>query len=227
MILYDSNKLSRLRHRFPLSETIKKNYSQAYQDMFVLSMLNGKKNGTYLEIGAMDAIFVNNTYLLESQFDWKGLSIDISPSSKTSFVNRINPIIIEDALKLNYENILQENNFGHQIDYLSLDIEPMTQTLECLKCLPLDKYRFSVITYETDFYDQSVSRETAFAVRNESREIFKSHGYQLVVGNIANTSTEDIFEDWYVDPKVISSELLNIFQDTSEFNNTSEKYMLV
>ncbi len=30
---------------------IKENHSQAYQDLFVLTMLGGKKNGRYLEIG--------------------------------------------------------------------------------------------------------------------------------------------------------------------------------
>ena len=31
---------------------IKQNHSQAYQDLFVLTMLGSKKNGRYLEIGA-------------------------------------------------------------------------------------------------------------------------------------------------------------------------------
>ena len=37
-----------------------------------------------------------------------------------------------------------------QIDYLSLDIDPSEATLAALKKLPLDDYRFSVITYETE-----------------------------------------------------------------------------
>ena len=42
----------RLRHQFSESEKIKKNWSQSMQDMFVLSMLDGKRNGVYVEIGA-------------------------------------------------------------------------------------------------------------------------------------------------------------------------------
>ena len=43
------------------------------QDIFVLSMLNGKKNGIYVEIGADKPKVINNSYLLESVFDWSGV----------------------------------------------------------------------------------------------------------------------------------------------------------
>ena len=43
-----------LKHRFSGYTKVFQNYSQAYQDLFVLSMLNGKKNGKYVEIGSND-----------------------------------------------------------------------------------------------------------------------------------------------------------------------------
>ena len=43
---------------------IKENHSQAYQDLFVLTMLGSKKNGRYLEIGANHPTAFNNTWLL-------------------------------------------------------------------------------------------------------------------------------------------------------------------
>lgn len=51
--------------------------SQAGQDLFVAAMLLGKKNGTFLEIGAGNLLGSNNTYLLEKTFDWQGFSIDL------------------------------------------------------------------------------------------------------------------------------------------------------
>lgn len=228
MILYNKNKFEKLKHKFNLSETIERNYSQAYQDMFVLSMLNGKKNGTYVEIGAMDAIFINNTYLLENQFEWKGVSFDIDQSSKDTFVSngRKNSFVLGDALAVDFEKVFEENNFGKQIDYLQLDIEPQIQTLNCLKKLPLDKYRFSVITYETDFYDKSAGHEESIKNRDESRAFLLSHGYELIVGNVANNNPDEIFEDWYVDPTVIDKNILEIMRSSSEYNNTAESYML-
>ena len=50
-------------------------YSQAAQDLFVLKVLNNKKNGTFLEIGSRHPIIANNTYLLENQYNWKGVMV--------------------------------------------------------------------------------------------------------------------------------------------------------
>ena len=41
-------------------ENIERNWSQVYQDIFVLSLLDGKRNGTYLEIGGDDGIDFSN-----------------------------------------------------------------------------------------------------------------------------------------------------------------------
>jgi len=232
MILYDRSKLDRLKYKFEGVELIDKNYSQAYQDMFVLTMLNGKKNGTYLEIGAMDAVFINNTFLLETVFDWKGLSVDIDPSSQSTFERngRKNDFILGDALEIDYDQYFKDNNFGSQIDFLQLDIEPQAQTLACLKKLPFDKYRFSVIAFETDFYDKTVDPAESLKNREESREFLKSLGYELIVGNIANVGPlgkDDLspFEDWYVDPNVVSQELINLFKSSSEFNKSGEDFI--
>lgn len=228
MNLYNKNKLDRLKFKFYGSENIDHNYSQAYQDMFVLSMLNGKTNGTYVEIGANDAISINNTYLLESKFDWCGISFDADKLSLESYQKnkRKNNFVLGNALTLNYDEIFKQNGLGNQIDYLQIDIEPNTQTLECLKTIPLDKYRFSTITYETDYYDKTQGSEVAERVRKESREIFLSYGYELIVGNIANRSKDEVFEDWYVDPLVIDKEIIKLFKESSEYNDTAESYIL-
>ena len=46
-----------------------KSNSQTGQDLFVLSVLNHKRNGTFLEIGSNHPITVNNTFLLENEYD--------------------------------------------------------------------------------------------------------------------------------------------------------------
>lgn len=228
MKLYDKSKFEKLLFKFDGSEFIEKNYSQSYQDMFVLSVLNGKKNGTYLEIGAFEGIFISNTYLLEKEFGWTGISIDIEVNSEVSFrsADRKNEILIGNALDIDYLDLLTSKKIPNRIDYLQLDIEPQVNTLECLKKIPFDQFKFSVITYETDYYDPSVSREESHKVREESRKILESNGYELLVGNICNISNNDPFEDWYVDPTVIDPEILKMFRESREYNNTAEKYML-
>ena len=121
---------------------------------------------------------------------------------------------------------MEDYGFGKQIDYLQLDIEPSSNTLSCLKRLPLNEYRFSVITYETDFYDKSISEEMALSVREESRRILLSHGYEMVVGNVCNVGN-DPFEDWYIDPNVIDKDIVKLFKQSSEFNDVAEKVITI
>ena len=47
--------------------------SQFRQDLFVLSQLNFKKNGYFVEFGATNGIDLSNTHLLEKQFAWTGI----------------------------------------------------------------------------------------------------------------------------------------------------------
>ena len=196
-----------LKYKFSGVETIIENYSETFQDMFVLTMLNGKRNGTFLELGAQDPIKISNTYLLESMFGWKGISIDADTSfTELHKKERINTFIGEDALKVDYASILSD--YPKQIDYLQVDIDPCIQSYNCLTILPLDTYRFSVITFEHDAYRGG----NGLYVRIAARTIFRQHGYILVVGDICNMTHEDSYEDWWVDPRAVDPKLIETFQ---------------
>jgi len=223
MELYNRSKLDKIKYKFQGIETIDQNYSQSYQDIFILSMLNGKKNGTFLEIGAHHAEFISNTYLLESKFNWSGISIDIVDCD---FSNRKAKFIKQDALKVDYKKLLSENFNSNQIDYLQIDIEPMEITFECLKKIPFSDYRFSVITYETDYYCQKTSVEKKEYVKSKSRDHIQSHGYELVVGDVCNIGN-DPFEDWYIDPTVISDQIYKYYTKDVNFNKKAEQFIFL
>jgi len=131
---YDKSKHNKLRYKFKGSENIENNYSQIYQDLFILSMLNGKRNGSYLEIGGAEPYFGNNTCLLEKEFDWKGVSIEYDKK----FIDRYTKerpntnILNTDALMatssdeiFNYIHIAYKelNSFKQRIFYLHGQIE--------------------------------------------------------------------------------------------------------
>jgi len=54
-------------------------FSQLGQDVEVLRFYNNKKNGFFIEIGASDGIEISNTYLLEKDYDWKGICVEPIP----------------------------------------------------------------------------------------------------------------------------------------------------
>jgi len=54
-------------------KNLRKSRSQIRQDLFVLSQLNFKKNGYFVEFGATNGVTLSNTYLLEKEFGWTGI----------------------------------------------------------------------------------------------------------------------------------------------------------
>lgn len=195
---------SRFKVNFDYSEKITNNYSQASQDIFVLSCLNGKKNGTFLDLGCGHPIDINNTYLLESEFDWYGLNIDNNFGLVSLYENtRKTPAMALDATAIDFDMVLSNFNSNH-VDYLSLDLEPASVTMSALKNIPFDKIEFSVITFEHDSY------RFGNQYRDESREIFSKHGYKLLVSDVSNNF--NIYEDWYFNPKYVKYDHVKIFE---------------
>ena len=47
--------------------------SQLRQDLFVLSELEFKKKGYFVEFGATNGLDISNSYLLETEFEWNGI----------------------------------------------------------------------------------------------------------------------------------------------------------
>jgi hypothetical protein len=222
IIPYNKDKKSKLKYQFQNYEKINENFSQIYQDMFVLSMTNGKKEGTYLEIGAGYPKKGNNTFLLEKEFDWKGISIDIHPKSKELFdKNRKNKCICEDATSIEYNKFFLEHYESTNIDYLQLDCDPANITFKILEKIPFDTYKFGVITYEHDFYNDETG-----SYREKSRVFLKSKGYKLICGNISPLKDKYPFEDWWIHPDLIDENIWKLFLRNEDEPINGEKYML-
>ncbi len=176
------------------------------EEQFVIDILDAKKNGYYVELGAFHSKDGNNTYTLEKELNWKGVAFDIVESfAKEYNENRSNPCILADALTFDYRKYFEENNFPKQIDFLQVDVDSgydregraigsPAQSLHALLAIPLNIYRFSVITFEHDCLIEYKN----LSIRDAQREILDSLGYKLV-----GRSTH---EDWWVDPKIIPYE---------------------
>lgn len=172
-------------------------------DWFVLSMLKNKRDGFYVELGSAHPINGSNTISLEKKFGWRGLSIDLDENLCNQFNSiRQGRAVCTDALTFDYRKYFEENNFPHQIDYLQVDVDSgydhagrsvgnPASSLLALISLPLNTYRFSVITFEHD----ALINFKYSSVRDAQREILDSLGYSLV--------QRHSYEDWWVDPEVV------------------------
>jgi hypothetical protein len=181
------------------------------QDEYVLNILNFKKNGYFLELGSQQPKTINNTYILEKNYDWKGIMVEIDskylPLYKAHRSNSIHIII--DATKMNFKNLFQKNNTPKNIDYLQIDLHADNRSsltvLENLDKQVMDDYKFATVTYEHDCY-----RGNFFETRIKSREIFAKRGYYPVFYDYG------AYEDWYVHPDLVNMEEIKELQQLNE-----------
>ena len=214
-IKYTKNKYQKLKYKFKNSENLKINYSQCFQDIFVLSILDGKRDGTYLEIGCADPLYGNNTALLEKEYGWTGISIDIDSQWSTKWEQQNRKCFIENALKINYSELLKNNI----IDYLQIDCDPPSISFEVLQKIPFHTHKFAVITFEHDHYADDTQ-----SIKDKSRKYLQSFGYELVVSNVSPDDYCD-YEDWWVHPDLVDRNIINIMKATDDTIKKIDKYI--
>lgn len=200
---------------------IKQSPSQAGQDLFVIAMLQGKKNGTFFELGCGNLQYHSNTYLLDREFNFSGISIDKADDHNSWSQQRTNTThLVMDALDYDY------GSMSAHYDYLQVDIDPPLANLDILK-LAVKNSEFSVITFEHDAWN---NKEESEFVRQESRKFLTEHGYELVVNDVTIVPRNGIgfikqpiyFEDWWVNPKYVDSLIINCYKWVDY--NLSPKY---
>lgn len=182
---------------------------QAEQDKYVLSILNNKKDGFFLEIGSRHPKEINNSYILEKNFNWKGIMVEYDTKWLSLYQKeRPNSIyVMKDATTIDYKKLFEENNVPNNLDYLQIDLEANNgSTLNTLKKLNkevMDNYKFATVTFEHDIYHTNY-----LDTRLESRKIFEERGYKIVFSDI-NNKGKNPYEDWYVHPDLVDMDLVN------------------
>jgi len=180
---------------------------QAAQDLFVLTVLNEKKNGTFVEIGAHHPVWISNTFKLEKTYKWTGLMVEYNPSYLPLYKKeRPNSThLIQDATTIDFSKVFEEMKMPENIDYLQIDLEVQNnstfKTLANIEQQVMNKYKFAVVTFEHDIYCGNY-----FDTRKKSRELFDRNGYYRVFSDVSNEG--NVFEDWYVYPQLVDMDFI-------------------
>lgn len=126
-IFYDIRFLSQIKFS-KLKKSIKLlkiSKSQLRQDLFVITHLDFKTHGYFVEFGAADGIHLSNSYLLEKEFAWHGILVEPARSFENALKNnRVNSqietlcVYKESNLTLNFRetsdlNLSTINDFAN------------------------------------------------------------------------------------------------------------------
>ena len=168
--------------------------SQLGQDHFVASATAFKRNGTFADIGAGHPTEISNTFALERHLGWSGILCDIEHAP--ALMSRASQnIVVADARTTDWGELFARIAVDGWIDFLSLDLEPPDLTLEVLKKLPLDRFRFRVAVVEHDMYREGGHRRAA-----EMSAIMYRNGYEFAgtAGMVMDDGTRIDIEDWWI-----------------------------
>lgn len=199
-----------LRHVFPGMERIDRSYSQALQDIFILTFLDGKRNGTYLEIGSFHPTKINNTRLL-IDFGWSGISIDKWQEMQMHW-RKLRPhctFVLADALQLDYKKLLDDHSMPERIDFLQTDIDSKSDDIVLLEKVLETGRKFSLVMFEHNLQENGPNEKI------QSTQVLERYGYKKIVDNIAckdfHSDQFMPFEDWWVDPTAVDPAIYTKF----------------
>ena len=198
---------------------MQKYLGQALQDKWVCEFFNFKRNGYFLDLGAMDGITSSNTYILEKEYGWDGICVECQPVHLEKLKkNRTCKIIEKGIWKTNgffsfnpqtssisltfvnappietvtFEWIFSHYNVPKVIDYISLDVEGVEY--DVLTKFPFDTHIATLWTIEHNLYLKNDP-----TLKNQIKDIMLAHDYVIAKENVCCPDSNDgAFEDWFV-----------------------------
>ena len=106
--------------------------SQIGQDLWVIDTLNFKKNGYFLDLGALDGRTHSNSLMLERKYGWNGICIEANPDVFPMLSSNRNCMCVNSLLD-NINDAVKEFHCADELSYV--ENENRNMTLEELKLL--------------------------------------------------------------------------------------------
>jgi hypothetical protein len=173
--------------------------SQLGQDKLVDDYLKEKRDGYFLDIGCCHWDYMSNTCFFEKVRNWKGIGVDLMEKYAVEWEqHRPNSILhLGNAVEVDYEKLLDDNNAPMVIDYLTIDVDPpITLSLEALYAVFKSNRKFNVITFETDYGGDVECNFTRPGTRDASREFLVARGYKLISEIYTRNDTYHVDDFW-------------------------------
>lgn len=191
-----------------------KSYNQHGQEIWVREVLNNKKDGFFVDIGAFNGVVDSNSYFLEKELNWKGICVEANPEyywglSSARSCHMINAAVMPysgyclfqgintypttasshpNAVKcFTLNEILDTFNAPKDIDYMSLDIEG--HEFDVLSTLDFARWNIHLLTIEHNSYLVGPGK------KNLIHNLMTSKGYTRVKEDVLCQFGP--FEDWY------------------------------
>lgn len=203
--------------------------SQLFQDLLVLFVLKGKRNGYFIEFGATNGVTLSNTYLLEKVYGWSGILAEPARCWKDDLKKNRNCTI-------DYRCVWSET--GKSIEFnetadanLSTTTEYLVRDLHASSRVGGKKYNVDTVSLNDLARSHNAPVEIDYlSLDTEGSELrilknfdFQKHNIKLITveHNFASPDREDIFalliskgyvrifqyfsawDDWYVHRSVL------------------------
>jgi len=125
-------------------------YSQLNQDLWVIEVLKGKKNGIFVDVGAFDGVNLSNTYMLEKDFGWNGICVEANSDTFNRLKEARDCVCVKEMLSDSCDNTLKlqhmgelsygnKNVFNIDVDEMKKKHEHLDTTIEYHKTKTLNK----------------------------------------------------------------------------------------
>ena len=197
-------------------------YSQAGQDEWVIKLLENKRKGYFVDIGAYDGVQGSNTYYLEKELGLKGLCIEPNTNlffnlTRCRHSTNINVAVTDynGKIKFGEESVSDTGKLitcktlstifklvraPREIDYLSIDVEGHEYTV--FKDFDFENWDISLMTVEHNLY--------CWGPKNKERnyKLLSSKGFVRVVEDAPCLDPNPALfnqplEDWYASKKFL------------------------
>jgi len=204
---------------------LRKSKSQIRQDLFVLSHLNFKRNGYFVEFGATNGYDLSNTYLMEKELGWSGILVEPATVWKKDLEKNRNCNIETDCVWKDSNSTLTFNqvtvaelstidSYSDADSHKDIRKEGKTYSVKTISLMDLmTKYNAPVhidyLSIDTEGSEYEILNSFDFSKYTFS-VITCEHNYTLMREKLYSLLTrqgyervfEDLslFDDWYVRP---------------------------